>query len=139
MVSYAQQTSYDSVPSRRPPGVAWHRSCRNVRRDRCRDGQLGLWGPPIAKEAAMNEAAMRRSLAELTEVLAFPHRGAEAGGSYAQASDLEGATLEETLDYLRLQVKYLVFDLEATRRENMYLRRMLENRRKDDEPGSSHG
>lgn len=34
--------------------------------------------------------------------------------------------LQESLDYLRLSVKYLVFDLEATRRENAYLRKMLE-------------
>jgi hypothetical protein len=36
------------------------------------------------------------------------------------------AELQESLDYLRLSVKYLVFDLEATRRENAYLRRLLE-------------
>ncbi len=35
-------------------------------------------------------------------------------------------TLTENLDYLRLSVKYLVFDLEATRRENKYLREMVE-------------
>ena len=34
--------------------------------------------------------------------------------------------LQESLDYLRLSVKYLVFDLEATRRENAYLRRLVE-------------
>lgn len=34
--------------------------------------------------------------------------------------------LQESLDYLRLSVKYLVFDLEATRRENQYLRKLLE-------------
>jgi hypothetical protein len=34
--------------------------------------------------------------------------------------------LQESLDYLRLSVKYLVFDLEATRRENAYLRKLLE-------------
>ena len=34
--------------------------------------------------------------------------------------------LQESLDYLRLSIKYLVFDLEATRRENNYLRKMLE-------------
>ncbi|MEO1129241.1 MAG: hypothetical protein AAFX05_05955 [Planctomycetota bacterium] len=33
--------------------------------------------------------------------------------------------LQDSLDYLRLSVKYLVFDLEATRRENTYLRKML--------------
>jgi uncharacterized FlaG/YvyC family protein len=38
------------------------------------------------------------------------------------------ATLQESLDYLRLSVKYLVFDLEATRRENQYLKKLLEER-----------
>ena len=36
------------------------------------------------------------------------------------------STLQESLDYLRLSIKYLLFDLEATRRENAYLRKMLE-------------
>jgi chromosome segregation ATPase len=36
------------------------------------------------------------------------------------------SSLQESLDYLRLSIKYLVFDLEATRRENSCLRRMLE-------------
>lgn len=36
------------------------------------------------------------------------------------------ADLQESLDYLRLSVKYLVFDLEATRRENKYLRSLIE-------------
>lgn len=35
-------------------------------------------------------------------------------------------TLQESLDHLRLSVKYLVFDLEATRRENEYLRKLLD-------------
>jgi len=34
--------------------------------------------------------------------------------------------LQDSLDYLRLSVKYLVFDLEATRRENKYLRGLLD-------------
>jgi len=34
--------------------------------------------------------------------------------------------LQESLDYLRICIKYQVFDLECTRRENMYLRRLLE-------------
>jgi BMFP domain-containing protein YqiC len=34
--------------------------------------------------------------------------------------------LQDSLDYLRLSIKYLVFDLEATRRENQYLRKLLE-------------
>jgi hypothetical protein len=36
-------------------------------------------------------------------------------------------TLNEPLDYLRLTIKYLLFDLEATRRENKYLRKMFED------------
>ncbi|MFA6045573.1 MAG: hypothetical protein WC718_11365 [Phycisphaerales bacterium] len=43
------------------------------------------------------------------------------------------ADLQESLDYLRLSVKYLVFDLEATRRENDYLRKLIESQsRRDD-------
>ena len=38
------------------------------------------------------------------------------------------ANLQESLDYLRICIKYQVFDLEATRRENTYLRKLLENR-----------
>ena len=34
--------------------------------------------------------------------------------------------LQESLDHLRLTVKYLVFDLEATRRENKYLRQLID-------------
>ena len=35
------------------------------------------------------------------------------------------SALQESLDYLRICVKYMVFDLEATRRENEYLRALL--------------
>ncbi|MEM1207688.1 MAG: hypothetical protein AAF586_02670 [Planctomycetota bacterium] len=41
--------------------------------------------------------------------------------------------LQESLDYLRVSVKYLVFDLEATRRENAYLRGIVEQRDTADE------
>ncbi|MEX0775940.1 MAG: hypothetical protein WD042_09540 [Phycisphaeraceae bacterium] len=41
--------------------------------------------------------------------------------------------LQESMDYLRLSIKYLVFDLEATRRENGYLRKMLEEKFSGDE------
>lgn len=43
--------------------------------------------------------------------------------------------LQESLDYLRLSIKYLVFDLEATRRENQYLRDMIN--KQDANGGSS--
>ena len=37
-------------------------------------------------------------------------------------------SLQESLDYLRVCIKYQLFDLEATRRENQYLRKLLEDR-----------
>ena len=40
--------------------------------------------------------------------------------------------LQESLDYLRLTIKYLVFDLEATRRENAYLRKLVEQANRDE-------
>lgn len=39
--------------------------------------------------------------------------------------------LQEAIDHLRLSVKYLVFDLEATRRENAHLRSLLEQANRD--------
>ena len=35
--------------------------------------------------------------------------------------------LQESIDFLRLSIKYLLFDLEATRRENAVLRRKIED------------
>lgn len=42
-------------------------------------------------------------------------------------------SMQENIDFLRLWIKYLLFDLEATRRENSYLRKMLEQ-----DPGASN-
>jgi len=36
--------------------------------------------------------------------------------------------LQRSLDYLRVSIKYLLFDLEATRRENKQLRQLLEKK-----------
>jgi|APFre7841882793_1041355.scaffolds.fasta_scaffold02620_2 ElaB/YqjD/DUF883 family membrane-anchored ribosome-binding protein len=62
--------------------------------------------------------------------------GAETRRARVQTSVTE---LQDALDYLRLSVKYLVFDLEATRRENAYLRRMIEqsNRERNQKPDES--
>lgn len=57
--------------------------------------------------------------------------GAHAGGAQTGIR----ISLEELMDTLHLQVNYLLFDLEATRRENRYLRHIIENRPKPlDEP-----
>lgn len=47
------------------------------------------------------------------------------------------ADLQDSLDYLRLSIKYLVFDLEATRRENQYLRKLLDSQAKGNSDQSS--
>ena len=39
-------------------------------------------------------------------------------------------SLQESLDYLRICIKYQIFDLEATRRENKYLKDLLNQRDK---------
>lgn len=39
------------------------------------------------------------------------------------------SALQNSLDYLRLGVKYMIFDLEATRRENVTLRKQVEQLR----------
>lgn len=40
--------------------------------------------------------------------------------------------LQESLDYLRLCIKYQSFDLEATRRENEHLKKLLERKQSND-------
>ncbi len=80
----------------------------------------------------MNEAAIKKTIGELCEVLAaMPSWGPNknpAEGVYQPHTSTKDVSAEDSLDHLRLQIKYLIFDLEATRRENRYLRQMLENR-----------
>lgn len=40
--------------------------------------------------------------------------------------------LTESLDYLRVCIKYLLLDIEATRRENDYLRKLLNDQGRDE-------
>ncbi len=81
----------------------------------------------------MEEKEIRSRLNELAEALsAVPARDAQqTPGSYAAHSPMPaGRTIEELMDHIRLQAKYVMFDLEATRRENHYLREMIERRPK---------
>ncbi len=41
------------------------------------------------------------------------------------------SNLQDVLDYLRVCIKYQAFDLEATRRENTYLKKLLEEGNND--------
>jgi uncharacterized FlaG/YvyC family protein len=45
-------------------------------------------------------------------------------------------TLQELLDYLRVCIKYQAFDLEATRRENTYLRKLIDDTPRNEEGGA---
>eukprot|EP00400_MALV-I_sp_L67-5_P001141 gene1141-630_t len=80
----------------------------------------------------MDEHTFQRKMAELIdrikELPGKPEAAADASSSADQENGLKSSIgeLQESLDYLRLSVKYLVFDLEATRRENAYLRRLVE-------------
>jgi len=81
----------------------------------------------------MDEATFERKLSELVkEVDSFPEPQRtklitlvkKTGNCHKQLRKSVGS-LQESLDYLRISVKYLLFDLESTRRENGYLRKLL--------------
>ena len=78
----------------------------------------------------MEEKVLRERLMELSEALtpAPPVRGGSLGTYVSHPATPATKTAEDLLDYVRLQTKYVMFDLEATRRENRYLRKMLERR-----------
>lgn len=83
---------------------------------------------------SMDEKVFHNKLAELMgEISSMPAPEREKLTALAQQTQQRHeklkktvSDLHESLDYLRLSIKYLVFDLEATRRENAYLRKMLE-------------
>ncbi len=87
----------------------------------------------------MDETTFQKRLAELlSEIASLPA---------SQRSKLEllvadtkkrheqlqasASNVQDSLDYLRVAIKYLLFDLEATRRENSYLRKMLQRHQGD--------
>lgn len=83
----------------------------------------------------IDENTFQQKLAELVaEIGTLPEGEREKLTSLAEQtkkrhSDLRKTVsdLQESIDFLRLSIKYMVFDLEATRRENSYLRKMLED------------
>lgn len=82
----------------------------------------------------MDEQTFQNKLSELVkEIDSLPHEERERLSALAEQTKERHAelkktvnSLHESIDFLRLSIKYLLFDLEATRRENSYLRRMLE-------------
>lgn len=84
----------------------------------------------------MNDSVFENKLNELVrEIGSLPVPKREKLISLAQQTDnchkelRKGVgRLQESLDYLRISVKYLVFDLEATKRENAHLRKLLSDK-----------
>ena len=87
----------------------------------------------------MNERNIEERMSLLIEKLqALPieHRKSleelcDHDGEQRSSVEESVAKLQNSFDYLRLSVKYMVFDLEATRRENVYLRKLVEQIRRD--------
>ena len=82
----------------------------------------------------MDEDTFQKKLAELiTEIGTLP-RGERDKLELLVAQTRERheqlkatfSSLQESIDFVRLSIKYLLFDLEATRRENAQLRKMIE-------------
>jgi len=84
----------------------------------------------------MDEEAFKKRLSELlAEIRAMPEPQRSklqllAAETQKRHKELKATftSLQESLDYLRLSLKYLLFDLEATRRENAILRRQLKDK-----------
>ena len=81
----------------------------------------------------MEEVTLEEKLAELIAELRHFPKAADAGPLFLarchricqQKLSKPADHIQDSVDFLRLSVKYLLFDLEATRRENTYLRYLL--------------
>lgn len=49
-------------------------------------------------------------------------------GDFQKKTEQRVYSIQDSVDDLRLCMKYLLFDLDATRRENTYYKRLLENK-----------
>ena len=82
----------------------------------------------------MNEGTFQRKLAELiAEIGTLPadERGnldelARQTRTRHKQLQKTVSCLEESIDFVRLSIKYILFDLEATRRENVQLKKMVD-------------
>lgn len=86
------------------------------------------------EKVQMNEETFQRKLAELISEIGTLPQG--EGGKLAMLADQTRerhrklketvSSLQDSIDFVRLSIKYLLFDLEATRRENDQLRKMID-------------
>jgi len=81
----------------------------------------------------VDESALREKVGQLlSEVHRLPQPQRPKAADLGQDANRPGpavkremAAIEDSLDQIRIAVKYLVFDLEATKRENRLLRDLL--------------
>jgi hypothetical protein len=91
----------------------------------------------------MDEVTFQKKLGELmAQIETLPESERErlkalAAETRQRHADIKKSvdTMQENIDFLRLWIKYMLFDLEATRRENQYLRKMLEQNPGESQPG----
>lgn len=84
----------------------------------------------------MNEETFQRKLSELiAEIATLPANERDKLGMLAEQTRERHqqlketvSSLQESIDFVRLSIKYMLFDLEATRRENEQLRKLLEEK-----------
>lgn len=88
----------------------------------------------LRRAPLMDEAGLENKLIELVKEfggidnLQYKKPASLAQKAQDRNKQLQNSldSLQESLDYLRICIKYQLFDLEATRRENKYLRNLLE-------------
>jgi hypothetical protein len=93
-----------------------------------------------SEEDAMDEASLEGALNELAKQFGdsvdINHTKLADLAKQAQANPKQLqkriSSLQELVDYLRVCIKYQAFDLEATRRENTYLRKLLEENNREE-------
>jgi len=88
----------------------------------------------------MKEETFQHKLAELVKEIATLPEGErdriqllaqQTRDRHRQLKDTIGS-LHESIDFFRLSIKYMMFDLEATRRENNQLRKMIDDDSKEE-------
>lgn len=102
-------------------------------------GPGGNWIVKKGRES-MNEETFQRKLAELiAEIGTLPTGERDKLELLAEQTRVRHRQLKETvnslqesIDFVRLSIKYMLFDLEATRRENDQLRKLLEENNNND-------
>jgi hypothetical protein len=85
----------------------------------------------------MDDDSLQQRLDELVKALGGTPDGQQLADLARQVVDSHQKlrasldSLQEALDYLRVCIKYQAFNLDCTRRENEYLKKLLEDKNKD--------